>query len=145
MNPKDKNRLASEQGFTLIELLVVIIIIGVLVAIAVPAYLTFSGNANKAAAQANVRSAIPAAEGYFKSNNSSYTGMTTAGLIALTPGIDPSLTTQVGGVTAGDSYCLQDTKSGKTAYYIGGMSASRMTADPGAGKVAAGTCPATLT
>ena len=61
-----KSRLGSEQGFTLIELLVVIIILGILLAIAVPSYLSFRGNASQAAAQANVRSAIPAAEGYYQ-------------------------------------------------------------------------------
>ena len=116
MNPKNKNRMASEKGFTLIELLVVIIIIGVLVAIAVPAYLGFTGNANKAAAEANVRSAIPPAESYFKNNNNSYTGMTTYRTCCRSRlESTPPLTTQVGGVTAGDSYCLQDTKSGKSA------------------------------
>ena len=73
---KIKNRLASEQGFTLIELLVVIVILGILVAIAVPSYLSFRGNAQDAAAKSNVRSAIPAAESFYQTvEPNSYTGL----------------------------------------------------------------------
>jgi type IV pilus assembly protein PilA len=114
---KIKSRMASEQGFTLIELLVVIVIIGILVAIAVPSYLSFRSKAETAAAEANVRTAIPAAEGFYQVGNT-YANIDGAALRAQAPGV---ATTVKAGDTAGTGYCIEDTVGADTWSYSGGV------------------------
>jgi type IV pilus assembly protein PilA len=62
----------GDEGFTLIELLVVVVIIGVLVAIAVPVYLNYRKGAADKSAQSDVRGAISAIEQYYTDNSNTY-------------------------------------------------------------------------
>jgi type IV pilus assembly protein PilA len=109
---KVQKRLRNEEsGFTLIELLIVLVIIGVLLAIAVPSYLGFKDRAERRAAASNVRAAIPAAEAYY-SDNGDYDGMTHAALLSIDQGLAPDTSMNV---TESDSaYCISDTQGNHT-------------------------------
>ncbi|GGS74891.1 hypothetical protein GCM10010156_37120 [Planobispora rosea] len=67
-----QKRAHGDRGFTLIELLVVVVIIGVLVAIAIPVYMNYREGAADKAAQSDVRSAITAVESYYTMNGNKY-------------------------------------------------------------------------
>src|ERR671916_2977077 len=69
---KLRARAQDEKGFTLIELLVVILIIGILAAIALPAFLNQRGKAQDAEAKSQVRTVQTAMETFY-TNEQAYT------------------------------------------------------------------------
>ena len=75
----------SEAGFTLIELLVVMLILGILAAIALPAFFNQKEKASDAKAKEYAHSAQVAMETYSTDNNGSYVGATVEELEAIEP------------------------------------------------------------
>lgn len=65
----------QESGFTLVELLAVIVVLGVLTSIAVVSYIGFRDRSSRVAAQANVRTIMPALAAFY-TDRGTYVGAT---------------------------------------------------------------------
>ena len=112
---KLRSRIQDEKGFTLIELLVVILIIGILAAIALPAFLGQRSRAQDTEGKSAVREAQTAMETYY-TDNQTYVGADQTAL----RDIEASLTTGAGAtinptLQTATSYSLKSTsKTGNT-------------------------------
>ncbi|WP_328465588.1 prepilin-type N-terminal cleavage/methylation domain-containing protein [Actinoplanes sp. NBC_00393] len=105
----------DDEGFTLIELLVVVVIIGVLVAIAVPVYLNYREGAADKSAQSDVRGAISAIEQYYTSNSNTY----------------PAAATSTGKTDGKITLAAQPNGQAGTITFSGGTTLNYVTADGG--------------
>jgi type IV pilus assembly protein PilA len=101
-----QQRLAGEEGFTLVELTIVLLILGILLTIAVPSYLSFKDRSYKTAAKADVAQTIRSVIAYGADNypnapndpnaNTADNGYSNIDLSSLATKYDASISTTVG-------------------------------------------------
>ena len=111
-----RHRAHGQEGFTLIELLVVILIIGILAAVAIPAFLSQRGKGQDANVKSDINSAQTAEESYSTNANSpGYVAASSTNDTALL-GVEPTLKNAIESTT--EALTVTTTGTPPNAYVI---------------------------
>jgi type IV pilus assembly protein PilA len=138
---KLRQRAQDEKGFTLIELLVVILIIGILAAIALPAFLNQRAKAQDTEAKTQARTMQTAAETFY-TDEQDYSAMTLAKLQAIEPALnDGKAVAQAVADLSGTTYTVASKSVTGTTFTIKKLATGRV--ERSCDKPNEGGCPST--